>query len=171
MTEYEDGLIRRAVGARDKILWTGKPVQGLRWSRADGVLVPLSLAFTAGLVVALRSIPADAPSFVYVPFFLFFAAAFYVLAGRFVYDAYRRSQVCYGLTNRFVIIVHGGGGAATQSLALSTLPAMKVKPFGGTIGSIWFGTGAHLDRLENAQAVYDQIRAAQSAAAARANSA
>jgi triacylglycerol esterase/lipase EstA (alpha/beta hydrolase family) len=161
MTEYEDGLIRRAIGAREKILWTGRPVQGLRLSRADGVLVPISLAFTACLLLALHSIPADAPSFVYVPFFLFFAAAFYLMGGRFFYDAFRRSQASYGLTNRLVVIVHGNGGATTECLELSTLPAMKVVPSGSTVGSIWFGTAAHFDRIENAQAVHDQVLAAQ----------
>jgi hypothetical protein len=168
----DDHIIKRAVGARDKILWTGRPVQGLRLTRADSVLIPLSLAFTALLFLLYQSMRAnDAPQFVYVPLTLLVAVAAYLLGGRYFYDAFRRSQLSYGLTNRQVVIVHGSVGATTQWLDLSTLPAMTLVPDAGSAASIWFGTqgqGApaapYFDRIENAQAVRERILAAQGAA-------
>jgi hypothetical protein len=179
----DDDIIKRAAGARDKVLWTGRPVQGLRLSPADKVLVPFSLAFTGFLFLVFQSMRAnDAPSFVYIPLMLFVAVAAYLLGGRFFYDAFRRSQLSYGLTNRQVVIVHGNVGPTTECLDLSTLPPMTLVPDGANSASIWFGAppsgllpgigavqgqgrlGApYFDRIENAQSVREQILAAQSA--------
>jgi hypothetical protein len=166
----DDDIIKRAVGARDKILWTGRPVQGLRLAAADKVLIPFSFAFTAFLLLLFQSMRAnDAPPFVYVPLMLFLAGAAYLLAGRFFYDAFRRSQLAYGLTNRQVVIVHGNVGPTTQCLELASLPAMTLVARGGNSASIWFGTppAPCFDRIEDAQSVRDRILAAQSAARAK----
>ncbi|MBV8148931.1 MAG: hypothetical protein JO092_07550, partial [Candidatus Eremiobacteraeota bacterium] len=152
----------------------------------DKVLIPFSLAFTAFLFLVFQSMRTnDAPAFVYIPLLLFVAVAAYLLGGRFFYDAFRRSQLCYGLTNRQVVIVHGNVGPTTQCLDLSTLPAMTLVPDGGA-ASIWFGTpptgllpgvgitdgqgrlaAPYFDRIEDAQRVREQILSAQSATQAK----
>jgi hypothetical protein len=124
----------------------------------------------------------DTPAFVYIPLMFLAVVAVYLLAGRFFYDAVRRSQFAYGLTNRQVVIVRGKVGPTTQCLDLASLPAMTVVPDGAGSASIWFGapptgllpgSGAipaqgrlaspYFDRIEHAQSVHDQILAAQSA--------
>jgi hypothetical protein len=179
----DNDIIKRAVGARDKVLWAGRPVQGLRLTPADKALIPFSLAFTALLLLVFHSVREnDAPAFVYIPLMFFAFVAVYLLAGRFFYDAVRRSQLAYGLTNRQVVIVRGNVGPTTQCLDLASLPAMTVVPDGAGSASIWFGTpptgllpgigtmrgqghlaSPYFDRIENAQSVRDQILAARSA--------
>ena len=113
-----------------------------------------------------------------IPFVL---VGLYLIAGRFFYDARRRSRTFYGLTDERAIIVSGGTSRKITSLNLGTLSDVSLteKPDGtGTItfgpanpmawwtnGMNWPGMPqgpACFELIPDAKDVYDLLRQAQS---------
>jgi hypothetical protein len=87
----------------ERIVWAGRPRQGLMFTPSDKFLIPFSL-FWCG-IVAFWIISAVQTSFI----FAFFAApfvliGFFFLFGRYTLDARTRSKTYYALTNRRALI-------------------------------------------------------------------
>jgi hypothetical protein len=116
-----------------------------------------------------------------IPFVL---VGLYLIAGRFFVDARQRTATAYGITNKRAIIVSGLFSRSVKSLTLRTLTDVTLSERSDGSGSIVFGSqpssgpwlgGASwpgrsaqqlpsFDLIEDAKAVYSQLRAAQSAA-------
>jgi hypothetical protein len=70
----------------------------------------------------------------------FVAVGIYLVAGRFVHDAWRRSRSFYGVTNQRVLIVERTANVKVTSMLLQSLPPMVRTMTGPDRGSLAFGS-------------------------------
>jgi hypothetical protein len=159
----------------------------MRLRGSDAVGIPFSLMWGGFAIfwetMAIRS---GAPFFFKLWGIPFVAVGLYLIAGRLLYDAWRRSRTAYAVTNERVILLSGGVRPSVLSLRLPTIPAVSLTEGRGGVGTISFGGGAgiasflggmqgwpgaaryvgpQLELLPGARSVYETIQAAQRDAA------
>jgi Bacterial PH domain len=174
----------------EKLLWTGRPRQGIFFRGTDVLLIPFSLLWggfaifwEVGVLTATRSHPTSDPLGVVFPLFgiPFVAIGLYFIFGRFFADAAQRKRTIYAITNQRVIIRSGVFSRTTKSLNLRTLSDVTLSEkrdstgtitLGPTIGwyswfqgTSWPGMGKYqppmFDSITDAKNVYDLLRKAQ----------
>lgn len=137
MSESISGYLR----ADEKLLWKGRPQQGIRLGAGDVFMVPLSL-FWAGMVMAIFGFGSGeiiSMGFPFVLFPLIFGlVAVYVTIGRLIHDAWIRSNIEYALTDRRVVILKSGIGSDLTTLDIGRIDQINFKPRGDR-GDIVFG--------------------------------
>ncbi|MGH7028340.1 hypothetical protein [Brevundimonas sp.] len=186
MTETISSYIR----ADEKLLWRGKPQQGLRLGGQDLFMVPVSLLWGGGVLMFLVSGGLSAAGgFPFVLFPLIFGvAAIYVTVGRLIHDAWIRSRIEYALTDRRIIVFQRGFGGDVTTVDIGKMDQVRFKPRGER-GDILFGRDPGLQSffggqsfrssfalwvpslsetpqflgVENARRVYDQIEGLRTA--------
>ncbi len=149
-------------------------------SWADWWAVPFSLAW-AGFAVfwEVMAFHENTPFFFRfwgIPFVLVGA---YLVFGRFLWDARRRSHTSYAVTDRRVLFVTGPRSRNTTTLPLRSLPAVTLVVRDDGTGDVVFDAAdarhvaigglvprgssvpAMLEFVPNARQVYDVIREAQ----------
>ena len=130
----------------EKVLWEGRPGQGLLLQPNDAFLIPFSLFWTGSVFrMAIPLTPGRAPSTFDLFLLLFMAFGIYLTVGRFFADAWIRSRMVYLVTNERVIIVTGRG--KVTSLDIKRLPALEFRRRFGDRGTIRFGAGRGLTSL------------------------
>jgi len=168
-----------------KLLWAGRPVQGLRLRAGDLLLVPFSLVW-AGFAVFWEwtVLKQSAPGFFVLWGIPFVLAGLYIVVGRFFFDAAARARTCYAVTTQRVIILSGFWTHQFRTLWLRALPELSLREGRGARGTIDFGAsplpvwsrGASwpgvsrmqppsFELIEEARHVYDLVRTAQQEAA------
>ena len=182
--------IRSYLLAGEKVLWSGKPQQGLRFAPIDIFLVPFSFIW-AGMAIfiggqAIWSMPFSL--FTLMPC-LFVVVGVYMSVGRFVQDIWVRARTDYLLTDRRAVIhrrpAFAGLGSDLVVVDLTRGAQVRFKAGMGDRGSIVFGQeiGFNLFRranvgqwvpsldptarfigIENARRGFDQIQTLQSRA-------
>jgi hypothetical protein len=137
------GELAREVSPSEQLLWWGRPLAGMRLRGSDAVGIPFSLMWGGFAIfwetMAIRS---GAPFFFKLWGIPFVAVGLYLIAGRFLYDAWRRSRTAYAVTNERVILLSGGVRPSVLSLRLRTIPAVSLTEGRGGVGTISFGGGA-----------------------------
>jgi hypothetical protein len=124
-----------------ELRWTGRPRMGLLSRRQDLLRIPESLLLVTFVVLTalalLRPGGPDLAVYYWVPVAL---AVSYMVVGRFMWDAYRRSVTYYGLTSDSALILqlHGLGGGV-QRLYLPAVAAISFHPSSDGSGTIAFG--------------------------------
>lgn len=173
-------IVSRELEAGERLLWCGRPAQGLRVRRADAFAIPFSLIWTAFFVFweasALRT---GAPLFFRLWGAPFLIMGAYLVFGRFVADARRRRRTLYGVTDQRIIVIAGLSSRTTTSHALRTLPAVTLAERRSGEGDVVLaatdmnhvGSGGVVKRgdsvppalefLTDARWVYETIRTAQ----------
>ena len=129
----------------ERLLWAGRPAQGLRLRAADAFMIPFSIMWGgfaivweagalgfgalvgnqvhgAGWFLALWGVP-------------FVAIGLYLMVGRFFWDSYERARTAYGVTESGILIQRR---ARLTRLDLATLPAIQLSGTGER-GSLTFG--------------------------------
>src|SRR6266511_4310421 len=101
-------LILRELDAGERLLWAGQPRRGICFRGGDIYMIPISLAGA------------------------------YLVAGRFVWDAWRRARTFYGVTDRHILIVSSVGSKSTTMLALNTLPGLTLDERYNGVGDVVF---------------------------------
>lgn len=163
---------------RERLLWSGKPVQGLLLRPSDGFLIPFSL-FWCGFAIfwEYMAITSDGPAF--FPYFgiPFVAIGLYLVVGRFFYDNKQRRHCYYAVTDKRILILSEFPVRRLTALMLENLPSVSIhtrKDGSGTIelgplpgggqwlaNSAWPGAGRvsppALALIHNARAVHDVI--------------
>lgn len=124
----------------ERLLWSGVPKRGLVLRPADALMIPFSIMW-GGFAVFWESrvIQTGAPFFFRLWGIPFVLVGAYITVGRFMYDAWRRAGVTYGLTNDRVIIATSGPFPALQSLNLRTLTDITLTERPDGTGTIAFG--------------------------------
>jgi hypothetical protein len=175
--------IREQLGPDEQLLWSGQPRPGVRLRATDVFVIPFSLMWGGFAIFWEWSVVtrAGAPLFAVLWGLPFVLVGLYLMIGRFFWDAYRRSQTYYGISNQRALIVTKGLGATVKSLQLRTLTDVTLVTSGGGWGSIQFAAGGSgpaawfagsgrpgtqggppaFDMIEAAKAVYDTLRKAQ----------
>ena len=175
-------VISKELASGERLLWSGRPQQGVVFRRTDLFLVPFSLLWCGFAVFWEATVLTSKAPLLFrlwgIPFVL---VGLYMVFGRFVVEASQRGKTVYGLTDQNVIIVSGLRTRNVKRLNLRTLSDVSLEErterrgtitFGPTPPSYaWFGGGSwpgmgrttvpSFDLIENARVVYDLILTTQ----------
>ncbi|NTF42371.1 PH domain-containing protein [Rhizobium rhizogenes] len=128
----------------EKLLWLGRPKQGLMFSKRDVLQVPFSLLWGGFAIfweiMAVRQ--ANAPLFFRlwgVPFILI---GLYLIVGRFALDAFVRARTQYAVSDQRIIVLREGWFSKLLTMSLDRLPALDLDQKGDGTGTISFGSDA-----------------------------
>jgi hypothetical protein len=131
-----------------------------------------------------HKVPKDGPGAVTLIFPLFgipfVLIGLYMIFGRFIVDAKRRSKTHYAITNQRIIVITGLRSLQIKSLNLRTLSDVSLSEKADKTGTItfgptnpftgWFGnmswpgmpqSGPSFEMIQEAKKVYDLLRDAQ----------
>jgi hypothetical protein len=179
-----DRELRPELGLGEKLLWSGQPRPGLRLRASDAALIPFSLMWGGFAVFWEASVfRTEAPFFFRLWGIPFLLAGFYLIAGRFLVDAWQRGRTYYGVTNERILMVFSGLQRQVKSFSLRNLPELTLKERGDRSGTITFGSASPMygwladsswpgmgkqlsprfDMVENVRQVYGHIQSAQRA--------
>ena len=137
----------------EKLLWKGRPQQGLRLYGQDVFMIPFSLIWGGGVLAAFT---VGGTAFAAMPFpfvlfpLIFGVAAIYITVGRLIHDAWIRSNTEYALTDRRVLILKSGLGSDLTALDVGRIDQVRFKPRGDR-GDIVFGRESGLFGLFGAR--------------------
>jgi hypothetical protein len=188
MSFEAEQALRPELDQSERLLWSGRPQQGLRLRSGDILMIPFSLMW-GGFAFFWEFSVANAKT----PFFFklwgipFVLMGIYIILGRFFMESYLRGRTYYGVTDRRVIIVNGLTNREVKSLTLPGLSDISLSEKNDRSGSITFGSsnpayamrsgrtwpdtskkmGPSFDLIEDARKVYDVIRNAQQQSAAQ----
>jgi hypothetical protein len=182
MAEPMDGnptlLLGKELASGERLLWSGRPQQGVVVRRADLFLIPFSLLWCGVAVFWEATVLTSKAPLLFrlwgIPFVL---VGLYLVVGRFLVDARQQGQTVYGLTDQNIVIVSGVRTRTVKRLTLRTLSDVSLEErtdrrgtitFGPTPrASAWFAGGSwprmgrtmapSLDLIENARVVYGLI--------------
>ena len=113
--------LRSHLDSGEKLLWAGRPAQGIVLSRQDGYLIPFGVLL---LAAGLRFIPMG----IYI-----------LIVGRLFAELWYRSRLIYGVTDRRAIILSGMHRRSVQSIYFSSLITLKLEERRNRRGTIYFG--------------------------------
>jgi hypothetical protein len=124
----------------EQVLWTGQPRAGIILRTADLLLVPFSLmwggfAFFWEFTVLTTSAPLLFKLWG-IPFVL---VGLYMIVGRFFFDAGRRANTFYALTDQRAIVVSKGLGGQIKSFGLRNPVELTLEQKPDLSGTIAFG--------------------------------
>jgi len=124
----------------EKLLWSGRPRQGLMLRGSDLFVIPFSLVW-CGFAVFWETMVATtgAPKFMLLWGGMFVVIGLYMVVGRFFADSMARARTYYALTNKRVLIVGGLLRQNVRSLLLRGLAEMNVSEGRNGRGTITFG--------------------------------
>jgi hypothetical protein len=140
MSEGDEGHFSAQLLDGERVVWTGAPYKGLRLTPRDGLLIPFSLLW-GGFAIFWESnvVRKGAPVFFMlwgVPFILM---ALFVIAGRFVVDAWLRNCTRYALTNQRILIARSGPFPKFTTLNLDSMSTVQFTPEANGRGTLRFG--------------------------------
>jgi hypothetical protein len=136
----------------ERLLWSGRPKQGLVLRAMDALLIPFSLLwggfaiFWKAMVVRESWRPQaahhSAPIF-FVPWGVpFVLMGLYLMFGRFITDARMRARTIYGITDRRVLILSGLFSTTVRGFDLRSLSDVSLSEHRGGTGTITFSSAA-----------------------------
>lgn len=174
-------IIQRELEPKEKLLWLGRPKQGLQFRGSDVFLIAFGLLW-GGIALFWRGVveAIGAPSFFLWFGGIVFLFGLYFIVGRFWWDASRRKNTYYGISNERVIIVTGRFQKQVKSLNIKTLSDVSIAEKANGRGTIYLGPTSYfesrygrrawpgftlgtpkLEAIEEAKRVYNILRDAQ----------
>jgi hypothetical protein len=168
--------------SQERIVWSGRPRQGLVFRALDSIMVPLTWMW--GVVVFVGeflAITRGAPLCFVLMGIPFVLMGLYVTVGRFITDAKERERTYYALTDKRIIIVTGLFARKVSTIDFKSLPELNIIFHTGGRGTILFGssqdyrlwstsyawpgkgryTPPAFDMIDDVKQVYELIRKAQ----------
>ena len=125
----------------ERLLWSGKPAQGFRWSSRDIFFIPFSLFWCGFVVVWIAA--ASSAGWLFAAFGIPHAlVGVYLLVGRYIYDIKLREKTVYAVTNERILIKNGIFKRATTSYAINNLPEIIFTENSDNTCNIAFGRGS-----------------------------
>jgi hypothetical protein len=123
----------------EKIVWTGRPREGVLIGPMDAFLIPFSLVWGGFALFWNAQVWAtDAPAAFKLFGLPFLIAGIYLVAGRFWTDAIIRKHQFYAVTNKRVLIRRSRWFPSLKSLDVGHLPALELVERGDGSGTISF---------------------------------
>jgi hypothetical protein len=143
-------IIRKDLGEGEKLLWSGRPQQGLMLRSVDWLLIPFSLMWGGFAIFWEFSVLTMGAE----PFFAVWGVPFvviglYLIIGRFFVDAWQRSKTLYAVTSERIIIRSAAFGQRVKSLSLFSLPDISLIERGDGGGTIAFGPTSFMLSMQN----------------------
>jgi hypothetical protein len=124
----------------ERVLWTGRPQQGLLLRRGDWFGIPFSLLW-CGFAVFWESqvLAGNAPWFFALWGIPFILIGVYLVLGRFVIDAWQRQRTVYAVTDRRALILGGLRTPSLKSLDIEGLTDIELRDEGAERGTLMLG--------------------------------
>jgi hypothetical protein len=124
----------------EKILWSGRPRQGIVLRLHDVFLIPFSLIW-GGFAIFWETtvLQSKAPSLFALVGLPFVLVGLFLIFGRFLLDAWLRTKLVYALTNQRVLIARAGPWSIFNALNLDRLPETSLSEGSNGRGTIRFG--------------------------------
>jgi hypothetical protein len=176
MSESLDRIASLQLSANERLLWSGKPRPGIRFSPRDLFPILVGIAW-CGLIGSWewRVVSDQAPLMVQLYGVPFIAIGLHLLAGRFLMEALQRKETFYAVTTERIIIETNFIFRATKFLSLRTLGEITISERSDRSGSILLGPVGYasggdgavlhyppkIDSIEEVREVYRLILAAQ----------
>ena len=182
MWNEQKQLLQSQLAPNERLLWFGQPRDGIVLRSSDAFVIPFSLLW-GGFAIFWEAgvLTSGAPFFFILWGVPFVAVGLYMIFGRFIIDAKRRSKTYYGVTNERVIIVSVLFGKKIKSLDLRTLSEISLDEKSDGSGTITFGLapGGYqwiggmqfpgrgqqyvpaFEMIQNVKSVYETVRSAQ----------
>ncbi|MBW8864181.1 MAG: hypothetical protein JF609_04510 [Verrucomicrobia bacterium] len=182
MVQNIASILERELSSGEKLLWSGRPLGGIRLRKQDAFMVPFSLMW-GGFAIFWEAgvIYSNAPFFFRLWGIPFVLVGLYLILGRFFVDAKLREKTFYGISDERVLIISGFFSRNLRSLNLKTLSEINLSEKEDGTGTIAFGpaypmtqfpgggwpsrrgyTPPSFEMIERVRDVYDIIRRAQS---------
>ena len=180
-----ESVIGSQLASGERLLWNGRPVQGIVFKPADAFMIPFSLLWGGFAFFWEYSVISTdkAPLFFMLWGIPFVAIGLHFIFGRFLVDAKQRANTSYGVTSQRVIIVSGILSKKIKSLSLRSLSDLSLDEKSNGSGIISFGASTFpafwpsgmawpgmpsavptFELTENARTVFETIRKAQGSA-------
>ncbi len=135
--EYE---IKKHTDSGERVVWTGRPKQGITLKGSDAFMIPFSLMWGGfALFWEFSVINSGAPFFFMLWGIPFVLIGLYLIIGRFYFDSERRKNTIYGLTEDRIIIKTGVFKKSIKSLNIRTLSDITLNEKGDGSGTIVLG--------------------------------
>jgi hypothetical protein len=138
MLDVSDGFQGKLLPG-ERIVWTGRPMTGVMLTGRDIFLIPFSVVW-CGFAIFWTVTATLQAGFGFSAFGLMFVAVgLVVMFGRFILDAWMRSNTRYALTDRRVLIFRTAPTADFVALSLDRLPQARFSQRKDGRGTIRFG--------------------------------
>jgi hypothetical protein len=177
MMQDSEQVLLPELAPGERLLWSGRPGQGLRLRTADAVMIPFSLMWGGfAFFWEFMVVSQQAPLIMRLWGLPFVCIGLYMIVGRFFVDSFLRARTHYGLTSTRVIIVTLRGSRQVKSLTLAGLTDITLSERKDHSGNIVFGPGSasnpfinnrrgatapSFELIADARLVYERIRGAQ----------
>ncbi len=124
----------------ERIVWSGRPVQGTLFMARDWFLVPFSI-FWCGFAIFWEAsvLGSNAPALFALWGIPFIVVGLYLTLGRFTIDAWLRRNTRYAVTNRRIIIARSDPFPKLTSISLERMPELQLTEWPDGRGTIRFG--------------------------------
>ena len=136
--------IRKHLEPGEKLLWSGRPRQGIVFRLIDLLLVPFSMLWGGFALVWEYMVVTQMPfndggvALIFpVAGFLFSLVGLYMIAGRFVADRYCRAHLAYGITDKRAVIVAEAPWRTVTSYEIDTLRGLRLVERGNGRGTVF----------------------------------
>jgi hypothetical protein len=178
-----DRQLRGELSSGERLLWSGRPRQGMFLRPADAIAIPFSLLWGGFAIFWESSVwLTGAPFFFKLWGIPFVVVGLYMIFGRFMVDASLRSRTYYGVTDQRILIISGFRSRQVKSLSLRGTVDISLSEKSDGSGTITFGSNVGLagfnafnsawpgasnrmaptfELTGNARSVYELIRKAQ----------
>jgi hypothetical protein len=170
-------VITGQLDAGERLLWTGRPGQGLKVRGVDALLIPFSIVWGGFAIFwEVTVIWFDAAPRLHLWGIPFVAMGIYLIIGRFLWDARRRRRTVYAVTDRRVMIVERATRRRIRTVNLRAIDEVAVVERRNRSGDVVLGTPPRrfpfggwsedevqpprLEFLPNVREVYDIVRRA-----------
>jgi hypothetical protein len=180
-TDFEiENELRAVLGPGEKLVWSGRPGQGIVFQPSDVFFIPFSIIwFAFAIFWETTVVQTGAPFFFKLWGIPFILVGLYMTIGRFFTEARKRSRTYYGITNDRIIIKSGLFNQSVKSLNIKTLSDLSFTQRKNGSGTITLGPpvyrqwsfkgpdifghnkGPQFEAIQNVKAVYDKIVAIQ----------
>jgi hypothetical protein len=132
-------LFRPYLLTGERILWSGRPRQGIAFRSADLLLIPFSLLWAGFATFWNVEVWATGAPISFSLWGLpFLALGLYIVVGRFLHDAALRRRQYYAVTDRRVLFLRAGAWSRFRSLEIGYLPGLDLEERGDGRGTISF---------------------------------
>ena len=144
-----DQHLQREMAATERLLWSGRPPQGLRRGRDSVTLFFFSLLWLGIAGFAGWNLYQEGePPAEYVPLIVPLVIGLYLLIGRPLGDAYNRAHTYYGISDRRALILREKPVRRLLELPLASLPEPGLESSGMDGGEILLGPDTQVYRRE-----------------------
>jgi hypothetical protein len=123
----------------ERLLWFGRPKQGLVLRGSDAFMIPFSLLWGGFAIFWEASVIAAGSPWFAVFGLPFVFVGLYMICGRFWLEAISRKKTIYGITSQRIVILSGVLSTNVRSLTLRTLSDVNLSQKQDGSGTITFG--------------------------------